>query len=74
MIPGTLRQLALPLPAAILLAAAAGAILDAGFPDRSWWILAPVGVFLMLLALLGRDLWSGLLIGMVSGLSFWLIH
>ena len=74
MIPGTLRRLALPLPAAILLAAVAGAILDAGFPDRSWWILAPVGVFLMLLALLGRGLWSGLLIGMVGGLSFWLIH
>ncbi|MCY7287468.1 MAG: apolipoprotein N-acyltransferase, partial [Cryobacterium sp.] len=74
MIQGTVRQLALPLPAAILLAAAAGLILDAGFPDRSWWILAPVGVFLMLLALLGRGLWSGLLIGMVAGLSFWLIH
>ncbi|HSP51804.1 MAG TPA: apolipoprotein N-acyltransferase, partial [Cryobacterium sp.] len=74
MISGTLRRLALPLPAAILLAAVAGAILDAGFPDRSWWILAPVGVFLMLLALLGRGLWSGLLIGMVAGLSFWLIH
>ena len=74
MIPGTERRLALPLPAAILLAAVAGAILDAGFPDRSWWILAPIGVFLMLLALLGRGLWSGLLIGMVSGLSFWLIH
>ena len=74
MISGTLRRLALPLPAAILLAAVAGAILDAGFPDRSWWILAPVGVFLMLLALLGRGLWSGLLIGMVGGLSFWLIH
>jgi apolipoprotein N-acyltransferase len=73
-ISGTLRRLALPLPGAILLAAAAGAILDAGFPDRSWWILAPVGVFLMLLALLGRGLWSGLLIGMVAGLSFWLIH
>jgi apolipoprotein N-acyltransferase len=64
----------LPLWAAILLAAGAGAILDAGFPDRSWWILAPVGVALMLLALLGRGPWTGLLIGAISGLSFWLIH
>ena len=74
MIPGIERRIVLPLPSAILLAAAAGAILDAGFPDRSWWILAPVGVFLMLLALLGRGLWSGLLIGLVAGLTFWLIH
>ncbi|WP_241977386.1 apolipoprotein N-acyltransferase [Cryobacterium sp. TMT1-62] len=74
MISGTLRPLALPLPAAMLLAAAAGAILDAGFPDRSWWILALVGVFLMLFALLGRGFWSGLLIGLVAGSAFWLIH
>ncbi len=65
---------ALPTWAAVLLAAGAGAILDAGFPDRGWWILAPVGVILMLLALLGRGPWSGLLVGMVAGLSFWLIH
>lgn len=64
----------LPLWAAVLVAAGAGAILDGGFPDRSWWILAPVGVALMLLALLGRGPWTGLLVGMVAGLSFWLIH
>ncbi|MGY4856822.1 apolipoprotein N-acyltransferase [Cryobacterium sp. AP23] len=64
----------LPLWAAVLLAAGAGAILDGGFPDRSWWILAPVGVTLMLLALLGRGPWTGLLVGAVAGLSFWLIH
>jgi apolipoprotein N-acyltransferase len=65
---------ALPLWAALLLAAAAGVILDAGFPDRSWWVLAPVGVVLMLLALVGRGAWTGLLVGLVAGLSFWLIH
>jgi apolipoprotein N-acyltransferase len=68
------RGRALPLWAALLLAAGAGAILDAGFPDRSWWILAPVGVTLMLLALLGRGAWTGLVVGLVGGLSFWLIH
>ncbi|WP_240632460.1 apolipoprotein N-acyltransferase [Cryobacterium sp. LW097] len=71
---GILRRTGLPLWAAILLAAGAGAIMDAGFPDRSWWILAPVGAALMFLALLGRGPWTGLLVGLVAGLSFWLIH
>ena len=64
----------LPLWAALLLAAGAGAILDAGYPDRDWWYLAPVGIVLMLLSLLGRGPWTGLLTGLVAGLSFWLIH
>ncbi|WP_432432626.1 apolipoprotein N-acyltransferase [Cryobacterium breve] len=64
----------LPLPAAVLLAAGAGAILDGGFPDRSWWVLAPLGVLLMFVALLGRRPAPALLVGMVAGLSFWLIH
>ena len=71
---GTERILRLPLWAAVLLAAGAGAILDAAFPDRGWWVLAPVAVFLMLVALLGRGPWTGLLVGLVGGLSFWLIH
>ena len=49
-------------------------MLDAGFPDRGWWFLAPVAVSLMLVALLGRGPGTGLLVGMVAGLSFWLIH
>lgn len=71
---GTERRLSLPLWAAILLAAGAGAMLDAGFPDRGWWFLPPVAVSLMLVALLGRGPWTGLLVGLVAGLSFWLIH
>jgi len=65
---------ALPLWAALVLAGLGGAILDAGFPDRNLWVLAPVGVALMLVALLGRGPWTGLLVGLVAGLSFWLIH
>ena len=68
------RAFSLPLWASVLVAAGAGAVLDAGFPDRDWWFLAPVGVALMLLALLGRNLATGLLVGLVAGLSFWLIH
>jgi apolipoprotein N-acyltransferase len=71
---GNERAFGLPLWAAILVAAGAGAVLDAGFPDRNWWFLAPVGVALMLVALLGRSLGTGLLVGLVAGLSFWLIH
>lgn len=71
---GTERKLRLPLWAAVLLAAGAGAIFDAAFPDRGWWVLAPVAVSLMLVALLGRGPWTGLLVGLVGGLSFWLIH
>jgi len=63
-----------PLWAALLLAAGAGVVLDAAFPDRGWWALAPVGVLLMLLSLLGRGPWTGLLVGLVGGLSFWLTH
>lgn len=68
------RAFTLPLWAALVLAGLAGAVLDAGFPDRDWWILAPVGVALMLVALLGRGPWTGLFVGFVAGLSFWLIH
>ncbi|TFD67610.1 apolipoprotein N-acyltransferase [Cryobacterium sp. Hb1] len=71
---GNERAFSLPLWAALVVAAGAGAVLDAGFPDRDWWYLAPVGVALMLLALLGRSLATGLLVGLVAGLSFWLIH
>ncbi|TFD26006.1 apolipoprotein N-acyltransferase [Cryobacterium lyxosi] len=71
---GNERSFSLPLWAALVVAAGAGAVLDAGFPDRDWWYLAPVGVALMFLALLGRSLATGLLVGLVAGLSFWLIH
>ena len=71
---GRKRAFSLPLWASVLVAAGGGAILDAGFPDRNWWFLAPVGIALMLVALLGRSLATGLLVGLVAGLSFWLIH
>ena len=71
---GRERAFSLPLWASVLVAAGGGAILDAGFPDRNWWFLAPVGIALMLVALLGRSLATGLLVGLVAGLSFWLIH
>ncbi|TDW28506.1 apolipoprotein N-acyltransferase [Cryobacterium psychrophilum] len=71
---GSQRALSLPLWAALVLAALAGAVLDAGYPDQDWWVLAPVGVALMFVSLLGRGPWTGLAVGVVAGLSFWLIH
>lgn len=64
----------MPLWAALLVAAGGGIILEGGFPDRDWWVLAPVGVVLLLVSLLGRGPWTGLLVGMVAGLSFWGVH
>ncbi|GHD46208.1 apolipoprotein N-acyltransferase [Mycetocola manganoxydans] len=64
----------LPLFAAVLVAAVAGPVLDAGFPDRGIWPLAFVGVALILVALIGRSAGGALLTGFIAGLSFYLIH
>lgn len=64
----------LPLLAAVIVAAASGPILDAGFPDRGIWPLALVGVALILLTLIGRSAWGALLTGFVAGVSFYLVH
>jgi apolipoprotein N-acyltransferase len=65
---------ALPLWAALLVALAAGPILDAGFPDRDIWPATFVGVGLVLAALIGRSAWGSFLVGFVGGMSFYLIH
>jgi apolipoprotein N-acyltransferase len=59
---------------ALLVAAGAGPILDAAFPDRDVWILAFPGIALVLVALIGRRAGSSLLVGLVAGLSFYLTH
>ena len=64
----------LPLWAAVIVAAAAGPILDAGFPDRGWWPLAFVGVGLVLVSLIGRRPGSGFLVGFLAGTAFYLLH
>ncbi|WP_404434762.1 apolipoprotein N-acyltransferase [Microbacterium lacus] len=57
-----------------MVSAVAGGILDLAYPAVGWWPLAFVGVGLSLVALIGRGVWSGLLVGMVFGASFYLIH
>ncbi|MGN7798803.1 apolipoprotein N-acyltransferase [Leifsonia sp. 22587] len=64
----------LPLWLAVLLAAAAGPVLDAGFPDKDVWPLTFVGIAMVLLAQRGRRAGSGFLVGFVAGVSFYLVH
>ena len=64
----------LPLWAAVLVAAGAGPVMDAGFPDKSIWPLTLIGVGLVLITLIGRRVASSLLVGFIAGLSFYLTH
>lgn len=64
----------LPFWPALLVAAISGPVLDAGFPDRNLWPLTLVGIALVLLALIGRRASTGLLLGFVAGLTFYLVH
>jgi len=64
----------LPLWAALLIAAAAGPVLDAGFPDTYLWPATLVGIGLVLVALIGRRSWSSLFVGLIAGLSFYFAH
>jgi apolipoprotein N-acyltransferase len=64
----------LPLWAAVLVAAGAGAVLDGAFPDTGVWPLALLGVALMLVTLIGRTVVHAALIGFVAGIAFYLTH
>lgn len=63
-----------PLWLAIPLAAIAGAVLDLAYPAVGWWPLAFPAVAAALVTLIGRSVWSSLLVGLVFGASFYLIH
>ena len=63
-----------PLWLAAILALIGGAVLDLAFPSVGIWPLAFVGIALALVTLIGRSIGGGLLIGLIFGLSFYLIH
>jgi len=70
----SLPRAPLPLWFALVLAAASGPVLDAGFPDRDWWPLTFVGIGMVLLAVRGRRAGSAFLVGFVAGETFYLFH
>jgi apolipoprotein N-acyltransferase len=55
-------------------AVAAGACLALAFPGTGWWPLAPVGVGLLTLAARGVSARRGAVLGLVTGLTFFLPH
>ncbi|GAA3624490.1 apolipoprotein N-acyltransferase [Microbacterium awajiense] len=64
----------LPLWGAVLASAVGGAVLDLAYPDVGWWPLAFVGVGFALVSLIGRSVGGALLVGLIFGASFYLIH
>ncbi|MFP3465376.1 apolipoprotein N-acyltransferase [Leifsonia sp. SIMBA_070] len=64
----------LPLWLAVLVAAGAGPVLDAGFPASDVWPLTFVGIAMVLLAQRGRRAGSAFLVGFIAGESFYLVH
>lgn len=69
-----MTALRLPLWLALVVAAGSGVVLDAGFPDGDVWPLTFVGIGLVLVSLRGRRAGSAFLVGLVAGLSFYLVH
>ncbi len=64
----------LPLWLAVIVAAVAGPVLDAGFPALDWWPFTFIGIAMVLLAQRGRRVGSAFLVGFVAGESFYLVH
>jgi apolipoprotein N-acyltransferase len=63
-----------PLWAAVLLAAASGVVMDAGFPALGWWPLTFVGIGVFLVSIRGRRAGGAFLVGFVGGLVFYLVQ
>ncbi|HEX5858884.1 MAG TPA: apolipoprotein N-acyltransferase [Microbacterium sp.] len=64
----------LPIWAALLVAAAAGPILDMAYPSVGAWPVAFIGVSMSLLTLIGRSAWGSLAVGLVFGAFFYFVH
>jgi apolipoprotein N-acyltransferase len=64
----------LPLWLAVFTAAAGGALIDAGSPDKLWWPVGFVGIGLVLWALIGHRPGRAFVLGLIAGFSFWGVH
>ena len=60
-----------PLWLSVLLAIAAGWLMDLGFPDRGWWPLTFAGLMLMLWVARDLTIPRALLVGAVGGFSYY---
>jgi apolipoprotein N-acyltransferase len=67
-------QQARPLWVALLLAAASGPIMDAGFPALGWWPLTFVGIGVFLISVQGRRPGGAFLVGFVGGLTLYFVQ
>lgn len=56
------------------LAVGAGLLLDLGFPGISWWPLATLALAMFLVAIAGRSVRAGAVLGLVFGLAFFVPH
>jgi len=60
-----------PLWVALIFAATGGFLMRLSFPAPDVWILIFPAIFLQLWALIGRRLWSAMLVGFISATAFW---
>jgi apolipoprotein N-acyltransferase len=63
-----------PLWAAVVASVASGVLLTLAFPALSWWPMAFPAVALALIGLIGRRLWSSVLVGFVFGAAFFFVN
>ena len=63
-----------PLWAAVLTSVASGVLLTTAFPALSWWPMAFPAVVLALIGLVGRTVWSSLLVGFAFGAAFFFVN
>ncbi|MBD3752982.1 MAG: apolipoprotein N-acyltransferase, partial [Micrococcales bacterium] len=63
-----------PLWAALLVAVAAGGLLDLSFPAVGWWPLAFVSITLALCTMIGRRISGAFLVGVAFGAAFFFTH
>jgi apolipoprotein N-acyltransferase len=62
----------MPLLFALVISAASGFLYNGSFPALHVWPLALVALFGLGISLIGRSFWTGTLVGLVFGLTFWL--
>ncbi|MCU1528733.1 MAG: lnt [Frondihabitans sp.] len=71
--PNRLADFRLPLWGSLIVMIGAGALLAFSFPGDDIWGLSFPGIGLALVALMGRSAWGAFLVGLIGGLTFYLV-